>query len=207
MQGRGELRRELSRCLRSGQAQRHPNGRIAGRGQIQDNVMISERPGEAKDRSVPDRWEGGLIIGKNNGSAVGTLVERSTRYVILLHLRDGREAEKVNETMQRAISGLPAQLLRSITWDQGSEARTPCELHHRHWCPGVFLRSAQPWQRGSNENTNGPLRQYMPKGTDLSVHCAEDLAAFARSLSSRRRQTLGWVKPSEKLAEFLAMTG
>jgi len=173
VQGRGELRRELSRCLRSGRAQRRPKGRIAGRGQIQDMVMISERPGEAKDRAVPGHWEGDLIIGKNNASAVGTLVERSTRCVILLHLPDGREAEKVID------AGVQVYF---------------CDPH-------------SPWQRGSNENTNGLLRQYMPKGTDLSVHSAEDLARFAASLNNRPRETLGFMKPSEKLAELLAMTG
>jgi transposase, IS30 family len=207
VQGRGELRRELSRCLRSGRAQRRPKVRVTGRGQIQDMVMISERPSEATDRAVPGHWEGDLIIGKNQGSAVGTLVERSTRYVLLLHLPDGRQAEMVNAAMRQAIAELPSDLVRSITWDQGHEL-----AHHASFTvdTGVqvyFCDPHSPWQRGSNENTNGLLRQYMPKGTDLSVHSAEDLARFAASLNNRPRETLGFMKPSEKLAELLAMTG
>jgi IS30 family transposase len=121
VQGRGELRRELSRCLRTGRTQRRPKGRTVGRGQIPDMVMISGRPAEAEDRAVPGHWEGDLIIGKNNGSAVGTLVERSTRYVLLLHRSEGRDADKVNGSMKKAIASLPSELVRSLTWDQGTE--------------------------------------------------------------------------------------
>ena len=206
VQGRGELRRELHRCLRTGRAKRRPHDRMQSRGKIPNMVMISERPAEAKDRAVPGHWEGDLILGKSGRSAVGTLVERSTRYVILLHLPDGREAEKVDAAMRKAIVSLPEVLRRSVTWDQGSEMS-----RHQHFTvdTGIqiyFCDPHSPWQRGSNENTNGLLRQYMPKGTDLSVHSAADLKRFAASLNNRPRKTLGYMKPSEKLAEFLALT-
>jgi IS30 family transposase len=206
VQGRGELRRELHRCLRSGRAKRRPQGRGPYEGAVLNKVMISERPAEAEDRAVPGHWEGDLILGAHGRSAVGTLVERSTRYVKLLHLGDGREADKVNEAMARAIAELPEELWRSITWDQGSEM-----AHHERFRvdTGVqvyFCDPHSPWQRGSNENTNGLLRQYMPKGTDLSVHSPEDLQRIADSLNNRPRKTLGYLKPSEKLAELFAHT-
>ena len=207
VQGGGELRRELSRCLRTGRAERRPQERVERRGQIPNMVMISERPVEVADRAVPGHWEGDLIIGKNNGSAVGTLVERTTRFVLLLHLPHGREAEKVNEAMGKAIATLPAELVRSITWDQGKELSAHVAFTVATGVQVYFCDPHSPWLRGSNENTNGLLRQYMPKGTDLSVHSAEDLARFAASLNNRPRETLGFMKPSEKLAELVAMTG
>ena len=207
VQGRGELRRELSRCLRSGRAERRPRSRIEQRGQIPDMVMISERPAEVEDRAVPGHWEGDLIIGKGGRSAVGTLVERSTRYVLLLHLPDGRAAVEVNEAMKSAIAGLPEKLMRSITWDQGKELSSHHQFSGDTGVAVYFCDPHSPWQRGSNENTNGLLRQYMPKGTDLSAHSKEDLDRFARSLNNRPRETLGFMKPSEKLAELLALTG
>ena len=207
VQGRGELRRELARCLRTGRAARRPRRGTQNRGQIVDMVMISERPAEATDRAVPGHWEGDLIIGKDCKSAVGTLVERSTRYVLLLHLPDGRHATEVDQAMRRAIKTLPGELFRTLTWDQGKEMAFHAAFTVDTGVAVYFCDPHSPWQRGSNENTNGLLRQYMPKGTDLSAHSAEDLARFARSLNNRPRKTLGFMKPSEKLAELLAHTG
>jgi transposase, IS30 family len=207
VQGRGELRRELHRCLRTGRARRRPRSRLATRGAIPDKVMISERPAEVEDRAVPGHWEGDLIIGASNRSAVGTLVERTTRFVLLLHLPDGREAEKVNEAMKQAITGLPEELCRTITWDQGKEMSSHVKFTVDTGIQVYFCDPHSPWQRGSNENTNGLLRQYMPKGTDLLVHKADDLAGIALSLNNRPRKALGFMKPSEKLAELLAPTG
>jgi IS30 family transposase len=207
VQGRGELRRELARCLRSGRAHRRPRARVAtGQGKIPDMVMISERPAEVEDRAVPGHWEGDLIIGRNGESAVGTLVERSTRYVMLLHLPNGRTAEEVDVAMRSAIATLPTQMVRSITWDQGKEMSDHAKFTVATGVDVYFCDPHSPWQRGSNENTNGLLRQYMPKSTDLSVHTAADLARIADSLNNRPRETLGFLKPTEKLAELLAHT-
>jgi IS30 family transposase len=206
VQGRGELRRELARCLRSGRAKRRAKHRPENTGQLRQMVMISDRPAEVDDRAVPGHWEGDLILGTGGRSAVGTLVERSTRYVLLLHLPDGRDAVGVEGAMRRAISALPRHLFRTLTWDQGKEMA--CHAHFTV-ATGVkvyFCDPHKPWQRGANENTNGLLRQYMPKGTDLSLHTAEDLAGFARSLNNRPRKTLGYMKPSERLAELIAHT-
>ena len=207
IQGRGELRRELARCLRTGRAKRRPRGRSENTGRIKDMVMISERPAEAEDRAVPGHWEGDLIIGKDCRSAVGTLVERTTRYVLLLHLPAGRDAHLVEQAMRQAITTLPAQLARTITWDQGKEMAYHADFTIATGIPVYFCDPHKPWQRGSNENTNGLLRQYLPKGTDLSVHTAKDLDRIARSLNNRPRKTLAYMKPSEKLAELLAHTG
>jgi IS30 family transposase len=207
VQGRGELRRELARCLRTGRAKRRSRHRPENTGRIKDMVMISERPAEAADRAVPGHWEGDLIIGKDCKSAVGTLVERTTRYVLLLHLPAGRRAAGVEAAMRQAISTLPDELARTITWDQGKEMAFHAQFTVATGVQVYFCDPHKPWQRGSNENTNGLLRQYLPKGTDLSVHSAEDISRIARSLNNRPRKTLGYMKPSEKLAELLAHTG
>ena len=207
VEGRGQLRRELHRCLRTGRAQRRPRNRLETRGQIAGMVMITERPAEAEDRAVPGHWEGDLIIGANNRSAVGTLVERTTGLLLLLHLPDGREADKVNQAMKRAIATLAEQLRRTITWDQGKEMSSHAQFTIDTGIQVYFCDPHSPWQRGSNENTNGLLRQYMPKGTDLSVHTAEDLTNIAHSLNTRPRKRLGYMTPSETLTELLALTG
>lgn len=206
VQGRGELRRELARCLRTGRTRRRSQHRVETRGSLTNMVMISERPAEVDDRAVPGHWEGDLIIGKNGRSAVGTLVERATRYVLLLHLPDGREADKVDAAMRRAITKLPGELFRTITWDQGKEMARHATFTIDTGVQIYFCDPHSPWQRGSNENTNGLLRQYMPKGTDLSLLSEEDLDGFARSLNNRPRKTLEFMKPSERLSELLAHT-
>lgn len=207
VQGRGELRRELAACLRSGRAVRQPRSRMERRGRIPDAVSISERPAEAEDRAVPGHWEGDLIIGKGNKSAIGTLVERATRFVILLHLPDGYNAIQVREAMATAIGELPATLKSTITWDRGSEMAEHAQFSIDTGVDVYFCDPRSPWQRGSNENTNGLLRQYFPKSTDLSQHSAADLQAAADSLNGRPRKTLGWATPAETLRRFLATTG
>jgi len=206
VQGRGELRRELAACLRTGRAKRKPRGGVDTRGRIPDMVMISDRPAEAADRAVPGHWEGDLILGRNGRSAIGTLVERSTRYVLLLHLPGGRSAAQVRQAMTEAITTLPAGLRRTLTWDQGKELAEHVQFRVDTGIEVYFCDPHSPWQRGSNENTNGLLRQYFPKGTDLSVHDADALHAAADSLNSRPRKTLGWMTPSERLAQLVATT-
>jgi transposase, IS30 family len=206
VQGRGELRRELTRCLRTGRALRRPRRMPdqRGRRQIPTQLMISERPAEADDRVVPGHWEGDLILGTEGTSAIGTLVERSTRFVMLLHLPHRHDAEQVRDAMTSAIQTLPHALRRSLTWDQGSEMARHAQITLATELPIYFCDPHSPWQRGTNENTNGLLRQYFPKDTDLSVHSAEHLAAVADELNSRPRKTLGWDTPAQALAQLLA---
>ena len=206
VQGRGELRRELARCLRSGRTARKPRGAIEGRGRIPGMVMLSQRPAEADDRAVPGHWEGDLILGQGSRSAVGTLVERSTRMTLLLHLPDGKSAEQVEAAMREAVTKLPSSLARTITWDQGAEMAKHAAFTTATGIPIYFCDPHSPWQRGSNENTNGLLRQYLPKGTDLSGLSRRELDMIQDSLNGRPRKTLGYLTPSEKLAEFLAPT-
>ncbi len=206
VQGRGELRRELARCLRSGRTQRRPQGRVNRQGKIPGMVMISERPAEVADRAVPGHWEGDLIVGAGGRSAVGTLVERTTRYVLLLHLAGDHSAPTVEAAMRKAIATLPNELMRSVTWDQGSEMANHRAITVATGVPIYFCDPHSPWMRGSNENTNGLLRQYMPKGTDLSKFSEDDLLAIQRSLNGRPRKTLDYMMPEEKLAELVALT-
>jgi IS30 family transposase len=221
VQGRGALRRELTACLRSGRALRVPRARTRrGKHFVSGEVLISERPAEAEDRAVPGHWEGDLILGLGS-SAIGTLVERSTRFTMLLHLPPidghpgprvknvpalaGHGAEAVRDAIADAITTLPEQLRRSLTWDQGAEMAQHAQLRIETGLPVYFCDPQSPWQRGTNENTNGLLRQYFPKGTNLSRHSAEDLAAVAAALNGRPRKTLSWKTPAEALDEHLAM--
>ncbi|MFE5078516.1 IS30 family transposase [Streptomyces halstedii] len=207
VQGRGALRRELAGALRTGRARRKPHRQANCRQPrfTDPMVMISDRPAEADDRAVPGHWEGDLIIGKNSGSAIGTLVERSTRYVMLLHLPADHTAASVRDALTEAAHRLPAHLKRSLTWDQGSEMAAHRGFTVATNVPVYFCDPASPWQRGSNENTNGLLRQYFPKGTDLSVHSREHLDAVAAQLNGRPRKTLGWETPAERLHKLLAV--
>ncbi|MGQ0824887.1 MAG: IS30 family transposase [Actinomycetota bacterium] len=206
VQGRGELRRELARCLRSGRTCRKKRGVVDRRGRIPGMVNISERPAEVADRAVPGHWEGDLILGEGSRSAVGTLVERSTRFVLLLHLGEDKSAVNVEAAMRKAIATLPAELRRSITWDQGAEMASHAKFTTATGIPIYFCDPHAPWQRGSNENTNGLLRQYLPKGTDLSKHSVADLTRIQRSLNDRPRKTLGYMTPSEAYAQVVAAT-
>jgi transposase, IS30 family len=206
VQARGGLRRELSACLRTGRAvrQRHRRG-VDGRGKIREMVSITDRPAEVEDRAIPGDWEGDLIIGKMSGSAIGTLVDRMTRYVLLLHLPPGDHGSvAVRDAMITAIDGLPEHLWRSLTWDQGTEMSRHRQITEATGVPIYFCDPHSPWQRGTNENTNGLLRQYFPKGTDLSVHSREDLIAVAAQLNGRPRKALNWRTPAEALNQLLS---
>jgi IS30 family transposase len=223
VQGRGALRRELTACLRTGRALRVPRARTRGRGKhfVTPEVMISQRPADASDRAVPGHWEGDLILGLAS-SAIGTLVERTTRFTMLLQLPRmaghgdqprahngpalaGHGAAAVRDAIATSIATLPEQLRRSLTWDQGAELAQHAQLRIDTGLQVFFCDPHSPWQRGTNENTNGLLRQYFPKGTDLSRHTAGDLAAVAAALNSRPRKTLGWKTPAEALNEQLLL--
>jgi transposase, IS30 family len=205
VQGRGALRRELAACLRTGRALRKPR-RKAGqrRGRIPGMVSISERPAEAEDRAVPGHWEGDLILGKQGKSAIGTLVERSTRFVILLHLPHGQSAADVEQAMLAATKKLPRTLWKTLTWDQGHEMSRHAQISIATGLQIYFCDPAKPWQRGSNENTNGLLRQYFPKSTDLSFWGPGYLEVVSAEINNRPRQTLGWDTPAEALDKLLS---
>jgi transposase, IS30 family len=205
VQGRGALRRELTACLRTGRALRKPRRQAqARRPRICDMVTISDRPAEVADRAIPGNWEGDLILGKANKSAIGTLVERSTRFVLLLHLPDGHDAVQVRDAMITAIHAMPEQLTRTLTWDRGNEMARHAEITMATDMAIYFCDPHAPWQRGTNENTNGLLRQYFPKSTDLSAHTAEHLDTVAAELNARPRKTLGWITPAESLERVLS---
>ena len=204
IQGKGALRRELAESLRTGRAYRRPKNKRApsGKGQIVDRVMISERPAEVEDRAVPGHWEGDLLMGKRQ-TAIGTLVERWSRYVMLFPLPDGNTAEAVRTALAATVQRLPEHLWKSLTWDQGKEMAEHLQFSIDTGVDVYFCDPQSPWQRGTNENTNGLLRQYFPKGTDMSLLTQADLDKAAHSLNGRPRQTLDWMTPSEKLAEVL----
>jgi len=206
VQGRGALRKELTRCLRTGRAQRRPRGRTIGGGHLTDMVLISDRPAEVADRAVPGHWEGDLIVGKNGKSAIGTLVERQTRFVMLMNLSKGRLAVHVRNALADKVRDLPDQLRRSLTWDRGKEMGEHVRFTVATGVQVYFCDPRSPWQRATSENSNGLLRQYFPKGTDLTVYNQAQLDAIAAELNGRPRQTLGWMTPSEAFSRVGAMT-
>ena len=204
VQSRGALRRDLAVCLRTGRALRRPSRKVGQRkNRIPNMINIAERPPEVEDRAVPGNWEGDLIIGKQNQTAIGTLVERTTGYVMLLHLPDGYKPEQVRDVLAAKIKTLPDSLRLSLTWDQGPEMR---DWKHVSIDAGIdiyFCDPHSPWQRGTNENTNGLLRQYFPKGTDLGVHSSDDLEWVAQELNDRPRKRLAFKKPIELIGDLL----
>ena len=206
VQTRGSLRKDLAAQLLTRRRARQPHGTVDGRGKslYREAFTISQRPAEAADRAVPGHWEGDLILGTGNASAIGTLVERSTRFVILLHLPGRHDADSVAEAMIREMSQLPIHLRRSLTWDRGSELANYRDVEAKLEMPVFFCDPHSPWQRGTNENTNRLLRFWFEKGTDLSIHTADDLARIAATLNRRPRPTLDLRTPAQALAELLA---
>ena len=204
VQGRGALRRELAVHLRTGRAVRKPRrSAYQRRGRIPDMVNINQRPAEVEDRAIPGHWEGDLLMGKNNKSAIGTLVERSSRYVMLLHLPNGHGPAQVERAIIAATQKLPDFIWKSLTWDQGKEMSNHLQIKVATGLQVYFCDPASPWQRGSNENTNGLLRQYFPKGNDLSQHGPDYLDFVAAQMNRRPRETLGWMRPAEALGRLL----
>jgi transposase, IS30 family len=204
VQGRGGLRRELVKCLRTGRALRKTRRTTERRGRMAGMIGIAERPAEADDRAVPGHWEGDLITGKENKSAIGTLVERSTGYVVLLHLPDRHGADDVQQAMVEAMIRLPQTLRRTLTWDQGQEMANHAAIADAAQLEIYFCDPHSPWQRGTNENTNGLLRQYFPKSTDLSGYHRDYLEFVAAELNNRPRKRLGWHTPAEALDRLLS---
>jgi IS30 family transposase len=205
VQGRGELRRDLHKRLRTGRAMRQPRRRDQVRqSRFEGMVNISERPPEVEDRAVPGHWEGDLILGKTNSSAIGTLVERSSRFVMLLHLPADHGADAVQEAMVAKMATLPQALRRTLTWDQGAEMANHLKIAEATGLDIYFCDPGSPWQRGTNENTNGLLRQYFPKGTDLSGYTPDYLDYVADKLNRRIRETLGWLTPAQRLDQLLS---